>query len=228
MVGLLQRHFLPKPEYTARAGAKPRTCVAIGEGGTYRLGDCYGDEDPAEGPFREAAYVDGTYYVGARKGPAMWRVMDKVTNKRIGAVAMPLPPRRCSARIEVTLGAWELRRLGIKTLEELRRYGMERLRRRYFRFWIATMPMRGLESDSLMRLVQGKRRSLYLRAVLNRGVFEAQRMDLWRERMKHEGKAVGLKRRREEVEHELQSNTYLVAYYEMNERVRHALRRVEL
>lgn len=87
-----------------------------------------------------APFTDGTLEIGAKEANVRWRVMDKIIdrqNVRAGTcVVLGEAERR--ARIEVTLDQPEVEALGITVLSGLKHLNFTRLQGRYFRFFLPT------------------------------------------------------------------------------------------
>ncbi|WP_425640288.1 hypothetical protein [Agrobacterium radiobacter] len=87
-----------------------------------------------------APFTDGTLEVGAKEANVRWRVMDKIIdrqNVRAGTCVV-LGDAEKRARIEVTLDQPEVESLGITALSDLMHLNFTRLQGRYFRFFLPT------------------------------------------------------------------------------------------
>lgn len=149
MTGLLQRHFLPhrsvahalvkedrKPEDDGTPNAAPRSTIGTSQHLTWDVVWRDTDSQP---------YIDGTYYVGPKEGDELWRIQDKITNRRHKGTFTLLPPDQRRARIEVCLKDAALRERGFNDLGSIR---FEHLSSDAFSFKLATVPGgRGAASD---------------------------------------------------------------------------------
>ncbi len=97
------------------------------------------DKLPLQTERDQAPYADATFYIGKNGGPIMWRVMHKTIDRqnRDKGTHKELDSAERRARIEVTLKASELRKLNIKTLDELVSCGMMKFKH-YFSFKLPT------------------------------------------------------------------------------------------
>lgn len=87
-----------------------------------------------------APFTDGTLEIGAKEANVRWRVMDKIIdrqNVRAGTCVV-LDEAEKRARIEVTLAQPEVESLGITALSDLKHLNFTRLQGRYFRFFLPT------------------------------------------------------------------------------------------
>lgn len=85
--------------------------------------------------------VDRTYYVGARKGEVMFRIMDKVSDQKDPAkqTRVELEQHERSARIEVALDQCVPEVLGLDTVDHLIGFRFGKLRDLLFDFWLPTV-----------------------------------------------------------------------------------------
>ena len=94
-------------------------------------------------------YLDATVYLGADEGPVMFRIQNKVQEleELEAGTVKSLEPHQRRARIEVMLSGEPLDRHSLLTLDDLRHFGFENLRKPYFQFWFPTE--RPFRPDSL-------------------------------------------------------------------------------
>ncbi|WP_141134979.1 hypothetical protein [Tropicimonas sediminicola] len=97
--------------------------------------------------YRQAP-VDGTFYFGKRKGVAMVRIQDKVTNQRTGTWARKLKQHEKRSRIEVTLDRFALRGLKVEFEADIRDLGFDHLVAGVFATSMLTLAPDGEGADS--------------------------------------------------------------------------------
>ena len=163
MVGLLVRHHLPDRDMLSTEDEMPR--FRLGS----RLLDGYvfpWSQSPNRRAINQAlrrsnegdraAPVDGTFYIGKRDGPVMWRTMDKTIDQqnRPSMTRVDLEAKECRARIEVTLDRDELDVLGIQTLSDFASFNFVTLQRRYFKFMLPTFANCDLAPIGLQRTMR--------------------------------------------------------------------------
>ena len=107
-----------------------------------------------------AAVVDHTYYVGEADGPIMFRIMDKVTDRRdpVAGTADDLPLEERRSRIEVALqGDWEAcgghGAAGFKTVGDLIDRPFNAIRTWAFEFYRPTFGQVTMKDDLGLRAV---------------------------------------------------------------------------
>lgn len=137
-----------------------------------RLLNVQGDRPPAP---------DATYYLGQPYAQAMWRVMDKTTDRRNPDKDdwEGLSDDKKRARVEVRLDRLELKRLGVATVEDLLEMNFARLQGQFFQFMCPTFPI--LPSNPAVGWLEEQR----LRRFLSTGVVGLQAMDDERSRLRH-------------------------------------------
>jgi hypothetical protein len=176
-------------------------------------------------------YIDCTLQVGEKGVGAGWRVMDKTTDKRTNDDHEPLPAEKRRARVEVTLNKDELRKkepgkkgLELVALNDLDGFRFERLRARYFSFYLPTVSVR--DADKPASWFQTELNARYVDRFLRLGVMGLrdwesrayQAVKASRKTMAREKRAtLPLLRRRGKT-------GTLVEFGVLNERVRGALR----
>lgn len=263
MVALLQQHFLPTHAAWSHKRGKPRSTVTryapkvkvVRNRAGKRVekrdwSETFRFEDEEEIGHR--AFVDGTYYVGPKNGPVSWRIQDKTTDDRKGGRARALPEAEHRARIEVTLTGKAFRDLELFTVSDLMAFKFMTLRKRYFRFFTATLPTWRNDVAPLPALVNRRLREGYWRTFTETGVLGVLRLDEKQAKIRssaNTAKPTAQRRRKangrlerhqvgrrpwqkmtEEVPHDwdMGQQGYLGAFNELNDRVRHALEDLNL
>lgn len=147
MVRVLMNHIQVSGDVISDVRDRPRTVWGRGEGKTNRL--LYDSRHLTseqnkrfliETDRDRAPYTDGTLELGEKTAPVTWRVMDKIIDRQNIAAGtfMPLDDKSKRARIEVTLDRPELKALGITSLDDLKTLNFTRLQGRYFQFVLPT------------------------------------------------------------------------------------------
>ena len=103
--------------------------------------------------------VDGTIYFGRRGGDVQIKVMHKIIDQqnRGKGTARRLGKRKRRARIEVTLRGQALEELGLTQVKRLGHFDFTKLRRRYFNFWLPTVPYHRGRASGVEDVVKGPR-----------------------------------------------------------------------
>lgn len=147
LVRVLMIHLQVNEDVISEVRDRPRTVWGRGEGKTNRLlynsARLTSEENKRfliETDRDRAPYTDGTLEVGEKNAPVTWRVMDKIIDRQNVAAGtyMPLDDKSKRARIEVTLDRPEVKALGITYLDDLRTLNFTRLQGRYFQFMLPT------------------------------------------------------------------------------------------
>lgn len=147
MVRVLMNHLQVSGDVTSKVRSRPRTVWGRGENYTNRL--LYDSRHLTseqnkrflmETDRDRAPYTDGTLEVGEKNGPVTWRVMDKIIDRQNIAAGTftPLDDLSKRARIEVTLDRPEVEALGITYLNDLIGLNFTRLQKRHFQFVLPT------------------------------------------------------------------------------------------
>lgn len=147
MVRVLMNHLQVNQDVISDVRDRPRTVWGRGAGKTNRL--LYDSRHLTsemnkrflvETDRDRAPYIDGTLEVGEETAPVTWRVMDKIIDRQNVAAGtfMPLDDKSKRARIEVTLDRPEVEAMGITYLNDLRGLNFTRLQGRYFQFVLPT------------------------------------------------------------------------------------------
>lgn len=168
MVALLVRHLIPKPDLLSKFHDRPRSIAMGSQRPRYMLAGSKTDmlanleRYPLSSESDEHPPVDATYYLGARDADLMFRIMDKIYDRRNPKTktAVELAPEARRARVEVHLRGALLERHGIKTLDDLRTFDFERLQGRYFSFWLPTfkeVPRPRHLADHINTWIEGQR-----------------------------------------------------------------------
>lgn len=184
MVGLLNRHFYPTTELPGPKDTQPRFVWGTGEEKTRHIvasGKILEADNfnLSTSEFDAAAACDATFYLGSKRGPVMWRIMDKIIdqqNKATGTQKI-LTDGEKRVRIEVTLQGDELHKLGIREARSVFNFNFASLRSKYFRFMLPTFKNSLLPfsapSKALFPLIEERR----LRKFLMTGVIGLSLMD---------------------------------------------------
>jgi len=176
--------------------------------------------------------VDTTYYVGTSASAVSWRAYAKEHDRRdpVTLTAEQLPDKNRRARIEVTLNQLELRRLGLRSLDDLGRFNFAKLQGEYFRFMLPTFESNhGGRAAAARRWLTVNRQTKFL----NTGVVGLTAMDAAEKRLAEpRRKSLVLRSRKGELQVKplrrdgRGKTTTLAAYDELNARVQAALRRL--
>lgn len=182
-----------------------------------------------------APYVDGTYELGARNSAVRWRIMDKIIDSQnvAAGTSLSLPEEEKRVRIEVTLYRPEIAELGVTFLDDLKELNFTRMQGRFFRFFLPTFDRgeasgfrsRGARTEwlEMQRIIKfTKTGSIGLKAMDD--ILREDRKEL-RRRVSGDLKARGLKPRSPSRRGVGPYGTF-VAYKEMNDRLRMALRKL--
>jgi len=250
MVGVLGRHFLPGRDVLMRKVDRPRFAWGNSHGETQHLlgKPDYGPDHtqpsrarPAKLPADYARlftsgdrmpYVDATVYFGSEKSACLWRIMDKVVdqqNPKIGTFKA-LDDHEKRARVEVSLGRAEIQRLGVTSLDDLRKFHFSRLQKEFFAFYLPTFSTNDAVPLMSQRAVKEVRNQERIRKFLKAGVVGLQAMDAaWemKRSRNRSGIAAVLRSRGQPVSRFRTGkgkHGTLLAYEELNKRIEVALR----
>ncbi|MGB3815996.1 MAG: hypothetical protein WA950_22475 [Shinella sp.] len=147
MARVLMNHLQVNEDVISKVRDRPRTVWGREEGKTNRL--LY-DSQPLnseenkrfliETDWDRAPYTDGTLEVGEKNALVTWRVMDKILDRQNIAAGtfISLDDISKRVRIEVTLDRPKVKALGITYLDDLRGLNFTRLQGRYFQFMLPT------------------------------------------------------------------------------------------
>lgn len=238
MVRVLMNHLQVKEDVISRLRDRPRTVWGRGEGNTNRL--LY-DSRHAQDNNRflietdrdRSPYSDGTLAVGERNSAVTWRIMDKIRDQQNVAAGtfLPLDDKSKRARIEVTLDHPEIANLGITYLDDLRKLSFTTLQRRYFQFALPTFVDQASQKTSKRRAIAAasnpERASKFSRTgVMGLKAMDDVRAERWiqmRRQIRTDLHERGL---RLPIVNRVAKGTggTFMAYEQLNERVRFALR----
>jgi hypothetical protein len=144
MVLVLGRHLRPTvSNVISRKPDRPRFSWGDGKIDTISFGamkeTINRDTLPLSLAGDQAPFADATLYLGAKCGPVMWRIMDKVVDRQNRGVgtARTLAAEERRARIEVVLRGAALNEVGIGDFSKLSTFRFEKLAR-FFRFSLPT------------------------------------------------------------------------------------------
>lgn len=147
MVRVLMNHIQVNGDVISDVRDRPRTVWGRDDGKTNRL--LYDSRHLTceknkrflvETDRDRAPHTDGTLEIGEKNAPVTWRVMDKIIDRqnRAAGTFIPLDDKSKRARIEVTLDRPEVAAMGITYLDDLRTLNFTRLQGRYFQFVLPT------------------------------------------------------------------------------------------
>lgn len=181
MVTVLMRHLLPKSDFITNALDHPRFTWGAGTSDTMHVVGVNirrpkFDEAKRYNLANRSPAADATFYIGEDEGPLSWRVMDKVIdqqNRTLGT-HLKLSDAEKRARMEVTLGSAELKRLGLSTFSQLRSFSFGKLQGRYFPLMLPTFQIR---QQGLLGAAQAVQEELRLTKFLSTGVIGLKMMD---------------------------------------------------
>ncbi|QLF69455.1 hypothetical protein FE840_007795 [Peteryoungia desertarenae] len=224
---VLSNHLVVERDYLEAGLSRPRT-VWGGRGKVLQLVD-------GSGAARQDPYTDGTVEIGAEKADVRWRVMDKTVDQqnRAAGTHVDLPQDLRRARIEVTLNSWEIKQIGVSAFDKLAGVSFTTFQGRYFRFMLPTFPIqsaaRGRASEAIhawraqQRLTNFRQAgNLSISALDKQSV--AHRLNL-RKSERGTMKRLGLRMPKGLQEAKGRDGTF-IAYEDLSERVREALRRL--
>lgn len=147
--------------------------------------------------------ADGTVYFGAEKGSVMLRVQDKIGDNRNpgkdSLVVLPQSEKR--ARIEVRLDAVKLKALKLNIMHDLPHFNFEALRVSIFTFWLPTFSIHDDERDQGLEIFK------------HSGIYGLERHEIAMQKRERDGKPKPWGSTRDRL-----------AYEQLNERMRRALR----
>lgn len=147
MARVLMNHLQVNQDVISKLRDRLRTVCGRGEGYTNRLlydtGRLTSEQNKRflmETRWDRAPYTDGTLEIGEKNASVTWRVMDKIIDRQNIAAGtfISLDDKSKRARIEVTLDRPEVKALGITYLDDLRGLNFTRLQGRYFQFVLPT------------------------------------------------------------------------------------------
>ena len=161
LVTVLQRHFLPGPELMAGERDKPRfkcpdkgdkkgqTLKLLGKKPTAREQIStfveYNLSMPSEVwrnwniCMHNGPTLDSTLYFGAEEADVLFRIQNKISDNRKHGDYDDLTVEERRARVEVRLKGKALRDEGFCRLDDLAGFRFEKLRHRFFPFWLPTL-----------------------------------------------------------------------------------------
>lgn len=250
MVAVLARHLLPDRDVLMRKRDRPRFTWDEGSDHTQHL---FGKPDdgldhtlpfsrrPSKVPPDYARlftsgdrmpHVDATVYFGSERSGCLWRVMDKVVDQQnpLTGTFKALADHEKRARVEISLGMAEIRRLGITSLDDLRRFRFTNLQKEFFAFYLPTFAANDHVHVLNERVVKEMRSQERVRKFLKTGVVGLQAMDeAWETRRASNRADIArvLRSRGQPVARFTAGkgkHGTLLAYRELNKRVETALR----
>ena len=128
--------------------------------------------------------ADSTFYIGAKDGQRMIRIMDKKTDvrKTSGSGPVELNPDERRARVEVVLRGEALHRHGLRCLEDLFSVSLAKLQGENFHFMLPTVTSRQSAGRSWERSLARWKDLFDLRAFPGKGVIGMHwhRQEHWR------------------------------------------------
>lgn len=180
-----------------------------------------------------APFMDATLEIGAKEADVRWRIMDKIVDRQNvdAGTFVALKEAEKRARIEVTLDRPEVEALGINLFSDLKDLNFTRLQGRYFRFFLPTFSGQaayGPGSKAAIIVWQDRQRMMKF---AKSGGLALRAMDsaLAEQRLKMKRQALqdihsrGLRLSRHAQTGRGLAGSF-IAYEELNERVRTALR----
>jgi len=137
MFGVLQRTFMPSMSVWKKNREHPRFQWSEKEKPTFFL-----PSSTTRGLHHqllpEAAFLDSTVYHRDKKGPALIRIQNKISNNRTKDSFVALSQEDKRARIEVTLTGSALSDLKLRTIADLTRFSFTKLQGDHFHFALPT------------------------------------------------------------------------------------------
>lgn len=126
-----------------------------------------------------APYTDGTLEVGEENAQVTWRVMDKIIDRQNVAAGtfMPLDDKSKRARVEVTLDRPELEALGIRYLNDLKALSFTQLQGRYFQFALPTFVSQASRKTGIGKFIAAARNPERAAKFFKTGVMGLKAMD---------------------------------------------------
>lgn len=232
MVATLTRHLSPARDVLARSNDQP--WFAWGEGGANRspvwgARISYENWDPVFNVDTDRTIPpDAAFCLGEDGAAVTWRVMDNYSDRQntLTGTSGILPEKDRRARVEVTLRGSELRKNGIETLEELVTVNLVKFQGQYFQFSLPTfISLSALgPTDPFME----RRR---MQRFLNIGVAGLAALDRERQRRLIQIRTDMIKLRQKvdkKVRRGQGKTGTMVAYDDLDEMVRGALRKLQL
>jgi hypothetical protein len=158
--------------------------------------------------------------------------MDKVVDQqnRQAGTFKALDDHEKRARIEVSLGVAEIRRLGITSLDDLQQFGFANLQKEFFAFYLPTFSANEAVPVMSQRAVKQMRSQERVRKFLKTGLIGLQAMDkAWEtRRSRNRSDIAAVLRSRGQPVSRFRTGKgkhgTLLAYVELNKRVETALR----
>lgn len=227
MMRVLSNHLIVERDYLQAGLSRPRT-VWGGRGKVLQLVD-------GSGAARQDPFTDGTVEIGAEKADVRWRIMDKTIDQqnRAAGTHVELPENSRRARIEVTLNSWEIQQIGVSAFDKLAGVSFTTFQGRYFRFMLPTFPKQstsGGRASEAIHAWKAQQRQTNFRQAGNLSISAldkqsvAHRLNL-RKSERGTMKRLGLRIPKDLLEATGRDGTF-IAYEDLNERVREALRRL--
>lgn len=123
----------------------------------------------------EAPYLDSTVYRGPEEGPVMFRVQNKITDRRNpeADTVETLAQKDCRARLEVTLVHEAAAGMGLSEIGDLFGFSFRDLRKPYFPLWLPTIPGGVKKDGSGPTLVEDRLGRILSRVFAESGVYGA-------------------------------------------------------
>ncbi|MGY4749812.1 hypothetical protein ACVNHC_08145 [Pannonibacter sp. Q-1] len=227
MMRVLYNHLVVERDYLQAGLSRPRT-VWGGRGKVLQLVD-------GSGAARQDPFTDGTVEIGAETADVRWRIMDKTVDRqnRAAGTYVDLPENVRRARIEVTLNSWEIQQIGASDFNELARVSFTTFQGRYFRFMLPTFPIQSNSEGRTSAAIhswRAQQRLTHFRQAGNLSISAldkqsiAHRLNL-RKSERRTMMRLGLRIPKDLKEAPGRDGTF-IAYEDLNERVREALRRL--
>ncbi|MEN0118292.1 MAG: hypothetical protein AAGD15_16290 [Agrobacterium cavarae] len=239
LVRVLMNHLQVRSDVTTNFRDRPRTVWGRGPDHTQRL--LYNSKHLTatennrfllDTERDRAPYADGTLIIGEKEAEVRWRVMDKIIDRQNIAAEtfVELDDKLKRARVEVTLGLPELKKIGVSTLQDLRSLSFTKLQGRYFQFTLPTFvnePERASKKEAIAAASNQERASKFSKTgVIGLKAMDAAKADAKRKMRRMilpdlHAKGLRMKGANRNAQG---ANGSFVAYDELNERVRVALR----
>lgn len=147
MAAVLARHHLPSRAVESNKSEGPRFSWGREKHESDGVLPRTSKDEPLSADHRayDNSYIrppahDATFYSGRKHGDVQWRVMVKELDKQnlTAGTRLNLDDNEKRARIEVTLGTDEVRRLGIRTVFDFLNFRFQTMQGRYFQFVLPT------------------------------------------------------------------------------------------
>ncbi|MAZ18086.1 MAG: hypothetical protein CL535_17395 [Ahrensia sp.] len=184
MAAVLARHHLPSRLVEMNVGEGPRFVWGSGhrwDGVLPRMRNGLAlalDHRAYDNSSIRPPAHDATFYSGREHSAVQWRIMVKEIDRqnRAAGTCLRLEDVDKRARIEVTLGREEVRRLGIRTISDFTNFRFQKMQRRYFHFAAPTFPDLAAPATPI-EFVHSKLDDLRLQRFLLAGVVGLRDMD---------------------------------------------------